>query len=65
MTRRLCTLAALVACAALVVVLAAGATRLDERYRGARFSLPRPTCPLAVARDGSIISPMCSATPGW
>ena len=58
-------LATALACAALVALLAAGAARLDERYRASRFSLPRPVCPLAVARDGTVISPMCSAGPGW
>lgn len=63
----------LLAVAALAVVLLAGCgwagveagIWLDQRYRERRFVYPRTVCPLAVNRDGSIISPMCAPVYGW
>lgn len=50
--------------AGLISAATVGSVRLDERYRAARFHpAAADLCPLAVA--GSIVTPMCSAGPGW
>ena len=64
--RRLLRRVALLACLiGLAALLAAGSFRLDERYLSTRFTLSDQVrlCPLATT--GSIVTPMCSAMPGW
>lgn len=53
--------------AVLLAVVMAGAAFgiwLDQRYLETRFDLPRRACPLAMYRDGSIITPVCSVAFG-
>lgn len=52
-----------VAIAAGLLLLAAGAWRLDEAYLAGRFTIPARQCPLGIW--GDVVTPLCYPARGW